>query len=206
MGAVDWMKHHSWWLSIPAGLAFERLLAYLTSIDLLGSAWQLLGTAGQHLAAYLRADLTFPAWALIALVVPLLLIISWLYRERSQLSQSLAAATTELEALKQPKPPEPINLSSVQETVLFWAVVIYNIQQTGAGTPLSDIASLSGLPLTTIEAALDVLKSQGVVKMKKYKLDPVDLTPEGRAYMGRKEVSLRYDRFVTRSGDEEQAH
>lgn len=188
MGVVDWMKHHSWWLSIPAGLAFERLLAYFTSFDVLGTASQIVGPL-------LRTSLTLPVWALVAVVVPMLLIISWLYRKRSQLSQSLAVATTELEALKQPKPPAPITLSSVEETVLFWAVFLYNTKQTGAGVPPVLLSEASKLPLTTVEAALDELKQQGAVRLKKFKHDPVDLTPEGRTYMRRQTVAPRYEQF-----------
>lgn len=188
MGVVDWMKHHSWWLSIPAGLAFERLLSYLTSVDLLGTFWKTTGPA-------LRADLTLPVWALAAVVAPLLMVISWLYRKRSQLSQSLTVTTTELETLKQPKTPAPICLSSDEETVLFWAVFLYNTKQTGAGVPPVLLSEASKLPLTTVEAALDGLKQQGAVRLKKLKHDPVDLTPEGRTYMGRQTVATRYEQF-----------
>lgn len=195
MGVVDWMKHHWWWLSIPTTLALERLLADLTSINLLGPVWQMLGTTSQHLVAYLCADLTLPAWALIALIVPLLLIISWLQRERSQLGQSLGATTTELEALKQPRPPEPISLSSVEETVFFWAVLIYDTQEGVGATPRL-LVKVSEYPLTSVEAALDALQQKGIVKPRAVNFAPVELTPEGRTYIGSETVSLRYARFM----------
>jgi hypothetical protein len=187
MGVVDWMKHHWWWISIPATLALERLLAYLTSIDLLGAFWKTAGPA-------LRVDLTLPVWALAAVVAPLLMAISWLYRKRSQLSQSLAVATTELEALKQPKPPAPITLSSVQEKVLFWTVVIYDVQK-GAGAIPMLLANVTNYPLTVVETALDALVQKGLVKTRGVNLAPVELTPEGRSYIGSEAVFPRYTQF-----------
>lgn len=192
MGAVDWMKHHSWWLSIPAGLALERLLAYLTSVDLLGSVWQTLGTTGQYLIAYLRADPALPVWALIVLVAPLLLIISWLYRERSQLTQSLASVTVELEELKQPKTLAAPILNADQRRVL--QAISAEIEKQRGFPSFADLRKETGFTHLVTEGALDVLEGKGFMQWAWGRLDikRATLTPAGRAYLLSPEISSEY--------------
>lgn len=192
MGAVDWMKHHSWWLSVPAGLALERLLAYLTSFDLLGSVWQMLGTTGQHLMPYLRAEYALPIWALIVLVTPLLLIVSWLYRERSQLTQSLASVTVELEELKQPKTLAAPILNADQIRVL--QAISAEIEKQKGFPSLAALRKETGFSHLVTEGALDALLIKGFMQWTWDRLNVkcATLTPAGRAYLLSPEISSEY--------------
>lgn len=210
-----------WWqrvkdqkIVVVAGLVIAGIAALGTFLGAINSIAEFVGLGWfdgadgwiasiySQLTGWLAFQVSLPIWVLLPVLAAVVFITIQLRIDRSKLAQSLAVVMAEREELKQPK---PISLSPAQEKVLFWAVVIYNVKETGEGAPLSDIAALSELPLLTIEAALDALKSQGLVKLKKYKLDPVELTPEGRAYMGREEVYLRYDRFANTPGNEKQA-
>lgn len=148
-----------------------------------------------RLTGWLAFQISLPVWALLPALAVVVYITIRLRIDRTQMSQSLALATTELEALKQPKPLEPITLSSVQESVLFWAVLLYDTQHPGANPIPRLLAEVSGQTLTTVEAALDALVQKGVVKMRLLKFAPVELTPEGRTYIGSEIVSPRYESF-----------
>ena len=164
MGFVDWIKHHWWWLAVFVAIAFERLLAALTSLDLISKLWGWL---------ILPMPLSLPIG--LALFVPIasLLAVTALglkcFRFRSQ-----------LEALKNPASPE---LDSLQERVLFWIVKIYDSNSTGVGPTPAKVAETSGIQLSDVEAALDVLKQCQIVRRKKYKSNPIDLTAQGRTYV-----------------------
>lgn len=188
MGLVNWLKHHWWWLSVPAGLALERLLAAVSDVSLLGGVWVRVIDAGTSLAGWLVTDVAFPVWLALSLLVIATTVIVYLRHQRSR----LASVTAELEKLKN---PEAVTLDAIEERVLFWATKIYDAHSTGEGPIPAFVASISGISLTTVEAALDVLKQKGLVRLKKFKSAPIDLTPEGRAYMAKKDVISRFAAF-----------
>lgn len=186
MGVVDRMKHHWWWLSIPATLALERLLAYFTSFNLLGKFWQTVGPA-------LRVDLTFPTWALIVLVAPLLLIIAWLYRARLQLRQSLASVVRELEELH--NPPQ-FSLDALPQQIMFWLAALQERAAAGRSFYARDLMVWVKLPLLEIETALDSLNKRGLLAHFRNTHSSLHFSEKGREYFFHESVKSSYADFL----------
>ncbi|MNO90639.1 hypothetical protein D3C76_821640 [compost metagenome] len=127
-------------------------------------------------------------WTMLAALAVVTIAIAYLLYQRSR----LASLSTELEALKNPPPPQ---LDSTDERVLFWVRKLYDSTSTGVGPTPAIVASASDIPLMTVEAALDVLKQNELVRLKKFKADPIDLTSKGRKYLEKPDVMSRYGAF-----------
>ena len=140
------------------------------------------------LTGWLSREVVVPIWKMLPALAVLTIAIACLLYQRSR----LASLSTELEALKNPPLPE---LASSDERVLFWVRKIYDSKSTGVGPTPAHIASVSDIPLITVETVLDVLKRSGLVQLKKLKSDPIDLTSKGRSYLEKPDVMSRYGKF-----------
>jgi hypothetical protein len=144
------------------------------------------------LTGWLSAELALPIWVILPAIALAVLSVVKLWRQRTCL-KSLSA---ELELLKNPPCSAIPQLDSTDERVLFWATHIYDSSSTGMGPTPGVIASAASIRLTAVETALDVLKQSGLVRLKKLKNAPIDLTPEGRLYLKRPDISTRYSAFI----------
>lgn len=140
------------------------------------------------LTGWLSTEVAVPIWKMLPALAVLTIAIACLLYQRSR----LASLSTELDALKNPPLPE---LDSSDERVLFWVRKIYDSKSTGVGPTPAVIASVSDIPLMTVETVLDVLKRSGLVRLKKLKSDPIDLTTKGRLYFTKRDVVSRYGQF-----------
>ncbi|MBI6888359.1 hypothetical protein [Pseudomonas putida] len=198
---MDWkekIKNHKLVVFTVAGLTALTILGSfagnINSLLDLAKRDELTGVAGWLLNSYLQvtawlsAPVTMPAWSLLAVVALAALAVRFLVRQRSQ----LAHLSEKLETLKN---PGLVDLDSTEERVLFWVRNIYDSSSTGTGpTPLI-VAKVADMPLTTVEAALDVLKSCGLIRLQRLRSHPLDLTAEGRRYLARPDVLSRYGQF-----------
>lgn len=144
--------------------------------------------SGVRIISWLSLELPVPVWV----TLPLFLVSGGaaylLLRQRTH----IAALSQELNRLKH---PAAVELSSTEERVLFWVKKFYDRTSTGYGPTPADIAKVADMPLSSVEAVMDVLKQARLVRLKKLKSDPLDLTAEGRAYFKPLEVRERYDAF-----------
>ncbi|MNX78291.1 hypothetical protein D3C86_1098720 [compost metagenome] len=140
------------------------------------------------LTGWLSTEVVLPAWTMLAALAAASIAIAYLLYQRSR----LAYLAIELDALKNPPLAE---LDSSDERVLFWVRKIYDSKSTGVGPTPAVIASVSDIPLMTVETVLDVLKRSGLVQLKRLKSDPVDLTSKGRLYFAKPDVLSRYGKF-----------
>lgn len=141
-----------------------------------------------QLTGWLSTKVVLPVWTMLPAMAIVSVTIAYLRYQRSR----VACLSTELQALKNPPLPE---LDSTEERVLFWVKKLYDSISTGVGPTPANVASVSQIPLTTVEAALGALKQTGLVRLKKLKSDPIDLTPKGWSYFAKKDVKSRYGHF-----------
>lgn len=141
-----------------------------------------------QVTGWLSTKFTVPAWALLLLLALGVGAIRLILRQRSQLTDLSKA----LDAAATPLTPE---LDSIDERVLFWVRHIYDSSSTGLGPTPAIVAHLADMPLSSVEASVDALKQAGLIRLKKLKRDPLDLTPQGREYFKSLEVRSRYDTF-----------
>lgn len=148
-------------------------------IDFFNQGW-LEGVGGWYAAAtgWLSAEISAPLWVSL-LVTTLVLLLGF----------RCLRLSTQLKTLKNPTLPA---LDSLQERVLFWVIRIYDSVSTGVGPTPAYVAQKSNIPLSEVEAALDALKEKQLVKKKKMKSDPIDLTPQGRAYVSQPGIKARF--------------
>ncbi|WP_342243227.1 hypothetical protein [Pseudomonas sp. OTU5201] len=126
---------------------------------------------------WLSADVTVPVWSLIPVLTLVVLAAAYLFRQLSERG-----------ALNDP-----------EERVLFWATDLHNSRVKSQGPTPTDIANVADLPLTEVEASLDVLKRKGFVLKKRYKSDPISITANGRDYLRQQDVMSRHAAFSVRA-------
>ena len=143
------------------------------------------------LTGWIFAELPLPVWAILPAIALGVLSVIKLRRQRICL-RSLSA---ELELLRNPPRPTLPQLDSTDERVLFWVKHIYDSRSTGMGPTPADVAKASEITLTTVEAALDVLKKSGFVRLQKLRSAPIDLTSDARTYLRKPDVMSRYGAF-----------
>lgn len=141
-----------------------------------------------QIVAWLSFVVAFPAWSLIPVFALAACTMCLLLRQRSR----LAMLSKELDALKN---PVAVELSSLEERVLFWIKKIYDKTSTGEGPTPVDVATAAEMTLSNVEGIVDTLKGAELVRLKKFKSDPLDLTSKGREYFKSLAVLERYDAF-----------
>lgn len=141
-----------------------------------------------QVSGWLSVALTLPVWLLLPISTLAVGAVYLLLRQRSQ----LIGLSQELDKLKK---PAVVELDSTDERVLFWVRKIYDGSSTGLGPAPAIVAHLADMPLSSVEASVDVLKQAGLIRFKKLKSDPLDLTSQGREYFKPLEVRSRYDTF-----------
>lgn len=198
---MDWkekVKNHKLVVLTVAGLTALTLLGSfagnINSLLDLAKRDELTGVAGWLLGSYFQVTawlsfaITMPAWSLLPVVALAALAVRLLLRQRSQLVQ----LSEKLETLQN---PGLVDLDSTDERVLFWVRKIYDSNSTGTGPTPIVVAKAADMPLTTVEAALDVLKTCGLIRLQRLRSHPLDLTAEGRRYLARPDVLSRYGIF-----------
>lgn len=144
--------------------------------------------SGVQVISWLSVELSVPVWFILPLISVSGGIAYLLLRQRLQ----LAVLSQELNKLTN---SAVVDLSSTEERVLFWVKKIYDSTSTGLGPTPADVAKATEMPLSSVEAAVDVLKRASLIRLKKLRSDPLDLTAAGRAYFNALEVQERYDTF-----------
>lgn len=137
---------------------------------------------------WLSVALTIPVWLMLPIFALAVGVAYLLLRQRSQLLD----LSQELDKLKN---PVVVDLNHSDERVLFWVKKLYDRTSTGLGPSPTDVAKAADIQLSDVEASVDVLKQAGLIRFKKLKIDPLDLTPKGREYFKPLEVLSRYDTF-----------
>lgn len=137
---------------------------------------------------WLSLAATIPVWLMLPIFALAVASVYLLVRQRTQLSK----LSKELDELKS---PSMADLDSSDERVLFWVKLIYDNTSTGLGPTPAIVAEAAKMPLSNVEASVDVLKQAGLIRLKKLKSDPLDLTAKGRDYFRSLEVLSRYDSF-----------
>lgn len=144
-----------------------------------------------QVTGWLSISVTLPVW----LLLPALALAAWIARLAFRQRSTLIQLTQELDKLKN---PTVVDLDATDERVLFWIKKIYDSTSTGLGPTPADVAKAAEMPLSNVEAAVDVLKRVRLIRLKKFKSDPLDLTAEGRAYFNAQGVQERFDSFEMR--------
>ncbi|MCE4069664.1 MULTISPECIES: hypothetical protein [Pseudomonas] len=165
--------------------------------DFFNGADSWLATTYTSLTGWLSVGVILPIWSMLAALALAIPLCFYQHRKRADLAASLISVKAELDELKN---PTTYILDTSQEQVLFWATLIYDGNARGEGPTPQDIASISGSSLTIVETALDVLKQKGVVRLKRLRSAPIDLTAEGRAYLAREDVISRFAAFRATPG------
>lgn len=137
---------------------------------------------------WLSATLTIPVWLMLPILALAAGVAYLLLRQRSQLSD----VSQELDKLKS---PGFVALDSTDERVLFWVKRLYDRSSSGMGPTPAAVADSADMPLSNVEASVDVLKQADLLKLKKLKSDPLDLTSKGRGYFKPSDVQSRYAIF-----------
>ncbi|HBX56075.1 hypothetical protein [Pseudomonas sp. UBA2684] len=188
MGVVDWMKHHwkggaTFVLATTAAAIITKIVDQRFDLGWFAVTPDLVANIYRQLTGWLAFQVSLPVWLLLPVLAAVVFITLRLRGDRSQLTQSLTEAMTELEGLKQPKTPAVPVLNADQQIVL--QTIAAEIEKQRGFPCFADLKRGTGFSHLVTEGATDVLIDAGLIRWDWDRMDIMraNLTPAGRAYL-----------------------